>query len=217
MKRPPGRPPAPIADRFWRLVDKTDTCWLWTGNTWKGYGQFSIQQTPGVWKKAKAHCVAYGLIVGPIPDGLQLDHLCRNPSCVNPAHLEPVTNRENGLRGFSVAGIHARKTHCHVGHEFTPENTMRRHVGDFEQRECRACYRGAAAVRHARLNAEGEHSCDACGRHFQSERGLSLHSSKLHGVHRQAHGTRNRYAAGCRCSDCIEANTADGRARRATA
>lgn len=92
----PGKPPAPVADRFWRLVDKSGDCWLWMGAKWKGYGQFGVQQSPGVWPLRKAHRVAYELIVGPIPDGMQLDHLCRNPSCVNPDHLEPVTNRENG-------------------------------------------------------------------------------------------------------------------------
>lgn len=120
----PGKPPAPVADRFWRLVDKSGDCWLWMGAKWKGYGQFGVQQSPGVWPLRKAHRVAYELIVGPIPDGMQLDHLCRNPSCVNPDHLEPVTNRENGLRGVSIAATNAKKTHCPQGHEYTFENTV---------------------------------------------------------------------------------------------
>jgi hypothetical protein len=84
-----------IEARFWEKVDKTDTCWLWTGSSDRlGYGRFSTW--PSV---TLAHRFAYELLAGPIPDGLVIDHLCRTPSCVNPDHLEPVTQRENLRRG----------------------------------------------------------------------------------------------------------------------
>ena len=114
----------PVADRFWDLVEKNwDTgCWLWTGTrtTYKreGYGRFN-----GPDGLVLAHRFAYELLVGPIPEGLQIDHLCRVRLCVNPAHLEPVTHTENVLRGTGPTAINARKTHCNLGHEFTPENT----------------------------------------------------------------------------------------------
>lgn len=186
MKKPPGKPPAPIAERFWRLVNKTEGCWEYLGNTWKGYGQFGVQVAPGVWKKRKAHRVAYELLVGPIPEGMQIDHLCRNPRCVNPAHLEPVTNRENGLRGVSPAAIHARKTHCVNGHEFTPENTMvTTSEAGWQHRECRQCYRDR--MRDARDAALGvtDHQCHICGRFMSCLQGLSLHYRKAHGVERR--------------------------------
>ena len=85
-----------------------------------------------------AHRVVYEILVGPIPVGLELDHLCRNRACVNPDHLEPVTTRTNLLRGYSPWACRARQTHCKRGHEFTPENTYG--TGD-GRRYCRTCRR----------------------------------------------------------------------------
>ena len=103
-----------------------DGCWAWTGPTDRGgYGMTTLNM-----RKKMVHRAVYELLVGPIPEGLHLDHLCRRRECLNPSHLEPVTQAENNRR----AG--AAKTHCIHGHEYTPENTYRRPRG---VRECRAC------------------------------------------------------------------------------
>ena len=124
--------------RFWAKIDFShpNGCWVWTASlTAQGrYAYFTI----GRKKRVYAHRYAYELLVGPIPPGLQIDHLCRNTVCVNPAHLEPVTSRENTLRGESPWAVNARKTHCKRGHEFTPENTYTTPTG---WRKCRTCTR----------------------------------------------------------------------------
>jgi hypothetical protein len=113
---PPLRTPI---ERFMAKVEFTDTCWEWTARRdVLGYGQLLWNQRAG-----RAHRVAYEYFVGPIPDGLELDHLCRNPPCVNPDHLEAVTHRENVLRGESPSARHARKTHCPQGHDYTATRT----------------------------------------------------------------------------------------------
>lgn len=135
----------PVVERLMEKVSK-DTesdCWNWTGCVDRdGYGQVR-SDAPG-WPMVKAHRASYQLHCGPIPDGLVLDHLCRNRRCVNPNHLEPVTNRENMLRATALI------THCVKGHEYTPENTGR----DRNGRYCRICkranYRKWAAKPEAR-------------------------------------------------------------------
>lgn len=114
---------------FWVKVEKTDTCWLWNAArfTIGGYGQF---------QGYRAHRISYELLVGPIPAGLQLDHLCRVSHCVNPAHLEPVTNRENALRGIGITAMAARKTHCTQGHPLSEGRLTKR-----GQRRCLVCAR----------------------------------------------------------------------------
>ena len=100
------------AERFWGKVDLDgpDGCWLWTASTDKdGYGQFGVgSQIDGTATMAKSHRWAHEHLVGPIPEGLQIDHLCRVRSCVNPGHLEPVTNRENLRRGHEARGTTAQ-------------------------------------------------------------------------------------------------------------
>jgi hypothetical protein len=122
---------------FWERVSRGDPdgCWPWLG--WKdgeGYGTFWIDG-----RYHRAHRFAYELLVGPIPEGLQPDHLCRNHACCNPTHLEPVTQRENILRGFSPTAINARKTHCAKGHPYDDKNTR---IDKHGWRSCRICKAG---------------------------------------------------------------------------
>jgi hypothetical protein len=117
-----------------KVLPLSDGCWMWLGaSAGGGYGDFHITAEPGKQRKMPAHRFAYETYVGPIPAGLQIDHLCRNRWCVNPEHLEPVTQQENIRRGFW-----ATKTHCPQGHEYTEENTYRHARGD---RQCRECIR----------------------------------------------------------------------------
>jgi len=114
-------------EKFWSKVTKTSTCWLWTGAaTGRGYGSWRAPNG----RDYGAHRLAYETLVGPIPDGLTVDHLCRNKACVNPAHMELVTVRENILRSKA-------RTHCPQGHEYTPENNLRAKTGGFK---CRTCH-----------------------------------------------------------------------------
>ena len=131
------RAPDPLdVQRFWAKVEKTETCWLWTAYTQNGYGRFWVGN-----KMRKAHRVAYEMSVGMIPEGLTLDHLCRVRNCVNPAHLEPVTAKENTLRGDAVGAINSAKTHCKQGHPFEGENL---YIGPDGKRKCRSCGRAKA-------------------------------------------------------------------------
>jgi hypothetical protein len=127
-------------ERFLSKVRKTATCWLWTaGSNTTGYGYFWIGSKSLKTNRMKqAHRVAYELFCGPIPDGLQLDHICRNRLCVNPDHLEPVTPIENGRRGISSPAINARKMRCIRGHEFSPENTYIQQPQGW--RRCKTCH-----------------------------------------------------------------------------
>lgn len=133
-----GRPPKPPVERFWRcvLVNEATGCWEWTGSkSGDGYARFTF---PG---GNYAHRFSYETYIGSVPDGLVLDHLCRNTGCVNPEHLEPVTQRENILRGEGWAAQNARKTHCSNGHPFDGSNLHLRRDG---ARGCCACYRQKA-------------------------------------------------------------------------
>lgn len=117
-----GRPPVAPELRFWKFVERGNDCWLWTGTKCpRGYGSFWHGKG-----RIKAHRWSYEFHVGPIPQGLQLDHLCRNPSCVRPDHLEPVTARENTLRSSGITASFARATHCVRGHELSIVGARRR-------------------------------------------------------------------------------------------
>lgn len=141
----------PVEERFWEKVEKdgplpdTDTlaagkgpCWIWKASTVGGYGRFQLSRGQYV----SAHRLSYSMLVGEIPDGLDLDHLCRNRPCVNPDHLEPVTTRENCRRGARWNG-----TCCSFGHELTPDNL---YISPSGQRVCRICERRRGAAKRAR-------------------------------------------------------------------
>jgi hypothetical protein len=117
-------------------------CWLWTGATTTGYGVLKVDG-----KRWLAHRWSYEQLVGPVPVGLQLDHLCRVRRCVNPAHLEPVTLRENVLRGVGPSAVNAAKTECQNGHPFNDANTCITAVGNRRCRECWNAYKRAYRAR----------------------------------------------------------------------
>ena len=120
--------------RFWPKVDKNglNGCWVWVGllNAY-GYGEFNVNR-----RHLGAHRFSYTTIKGPIPEGLELDHLCRVPRCVNPDHLEAVTHQVNNMRGFSPSALAARKTHCPQGHPYDLFNTVYEKSGF---RRCHIC------------------------------------------------------------------------------
>lgn len=120
-----------VEERFWSKVDGDGDCWEWmAGACSSGYGTFS---TDG--KEIGAHRWAYEHLVGPIPDSLHIDHLCRNRRCVNPDHLEPVTQMENVRRGLAGERMRVR-THCPMGH---PYDVMKANG----RRGCKRCMRAA--------------------------------------------------------------------------
>lgn len=130
---------APAEERFEAKTQRTDTCWLWSGRLKDGYGQLSVNgRTTG------AHRFAYERFVGPIPEGLVIDHLCRVRNCVNPGHMEPVTLAENIRRGETGKYLKDR-THCPRGHEYTEANTYITKPGT---RGCRACAREKSRERY---------------------------------------------------------------------
>lgn len=144
-------------DKVMRRVDKqVEGCWLYTGALMvDGYARVKDASSD---LALLVHRVVYTELVGPIPDGLVLDHLCRVRNCVNPKHLEPVTGAENLRRG--VRARLGERTHCSEGHELTPENTV------FQRRTtqsgvtmtplCRTCKNAYDRARQGRLKAEGK-------------------------------------------------------------
>lgn len=129
------------------VANEHGLCWLWSGPLGrKGYVRFRTEDGT----KASIHRWAYELMVGPIPEGLTIDHLCRNTNCANPDHLEPVTDLENIARG--TQGKYQRdKTHCRNGHEFSPENT---YVNPEGHRACIECRRAVGRINDAKRRAK---------------------------------------------------------------
>ncbi len=148
---------AMLEQRFWSKVDLQGPlaspylgpCWSWTASiSYDGYGHYS--QAGRIWY---AHRWAWTMMRGEIPVGLGLDHLCRQKHCVNPAHLEPVTQRENVLRGNGLAAQCARRTHCPRGHPYDEINTYYRPNGG---RFCRTCKRAGNRAYKARKKRSAE-------------------------------------------------------------
>lgn len=119
--------PESCRERFTGKVDFSGSCWLWTASKEKGYGRVGFNR--GLWY---AHRLAYLWARGDLPDGLHLDHLCRNRACVRPEHLEAVSPRVNVLRGVGACAVHARKTTCKRGHQL-------RAVEGGRRRRCPTC------------------------------------------------------------------------------
>lgn len=132
--------PTPL-ERFLSKLEITEACWLWKGvKVSDNYGSFYADGTKGA-----AHRWSYEWFVGPIPEGLQIDHLCRVHDCVNPDHLEPVTQHENWRRGEAPSAIAFRRGTCKWGHPWDEKNT--RWLG--KKRTCRECHRLNSAKRYA--------------------------------------------------------------------
>jgi hypothetical protein len=137
--------PQHIEDKI--FTEPNSGCWLWTANQLpRGYGQLKYKR-----RCSYSHRVVYEILVGPIPKGLHIDHLCRTPSCCNPDHLEPVTHLENVRRG-DAGQHHARKEECPHGHPYTEENTRRNEKG----RWCRACAKRSSLLYMRRIRAEAK-------------------------------------------------------------
>lgn len=137
-------------ERFWAKVGKTDGCWHWLGpKSPEGYGRFSVDG-----RLVGPHRFAYELVVGPLPEGLELDHLCRNPSCVKPSHVEIVSHVENVRRGHAGRNW-AAKIHCPQGHSYNLFNTrFRPRNGKRVTRTCRECRRIEQRSRRYRTRQE---------------------------------------------------------------
>lgn len=126
-----------LPQRFWdKVVPESETgCWLWVGYTMPGgYGQCRYEG-----KAALVHRITYDTLVGSIGPEKQIDHLCRQRSCVRPDHLEMVTHRENLLRGVGWSGENSRKSHCPRGHELAGNNLARSVWINYGHRKCRTC------------------------------------------------------------------------------
>lgn len=131
-----------LRGRFWKYVKKTESCWMWTGEvTPNGYGTLSCRG-----HNRMAHRISFELFVGPIPDRMNIDHLCRNRICVNPSHLEPVTHRENVLRGIGLCATNAKKTCCKRGHDLSAA-----HIESNGRRSCTKCKSELQRIRRRTL------------------------------------------------------------------
>ena len=145
----PGTSPS-FAERVFTYVDASGDCWEWTGTVTKGAGSTAGYGVIGRGARGsgnmQAHCAVWSLLVGPIPDGMQYDHLCRNHGCVNPAHGEIVTAEENKRRGFSPAVLYSKRETCEFGHSLDGLTGGR--GGREIVRYCKTCARERANARY---------------------------------------------------------------------
>lgn len=131
--------------RFWDKVDKTGDCWLWRGYIKpNGYATFRLGKD-----KVYVHRLSYEMANDKIPIGLVIDHTCSVRHCVNPSHLEAVTQRENLLRSPTIVSVESAKTHCSNGHEFNAMNTNYARG----KRHCRVCGRDYQRKRRAAIGS----------------------------------------------------------------
>ena len=142
-----------VVGHFWTYIDKTDTCWLWTGSKVGGYGVYSTGATRGL--EEQAHRFAWQALVGEIPEAMELDHICGIRNCVNPGHLQLVEQGFNRKQGLKVARANQKaRTHCKRGHEYTDENTYIEREG---WRRCKSCQALSQKEYHERKRVAKTH------------------------------------------------------------
>lgn len=124
---------------FQRVSESPDGCWLWARPQHDGYGRFTAGPSR---VKLMAHRWIYEHMIAEIPEGTEIDHLCKRRNCVNPYHLDPVTQRVNSLRSDNIGGVNTRKVRCNSGHPFDVANT---YITPDGRRECRQCRKAASA------------------------------------------------------------------------
>ena len=128
-----------LLKKFWSRIKVVNNCWEWQGGIkMDGYGSFYWNK-----KQYPSHRIAYQILRGNVPEGLELGHLCRNRKCCNPEHLEPVTHHQNLMRGNTIIAINSRKTHCPQGHPYNGDNLIIKHGS----RVCRICHNDSCRVK----------------------------------------------------------------------
>lgn len=172
-----------VEERFWNKVNKTSSCWLWTASLVQGSGYGSF--TPASRQRVNAHRWAYEQLVGPVPKGMQLDHLCRVRSCVNPAHLEAVPPIINVRRGTSPGAEALRRSLCRMGHPYSQWGVLR--AG---RRVCRLCRAAYCRAYQARSNKSEPVDLRAALDTYETSLRISLPMRAVPRVPKSHHGLR---------------------------